>query len=387
MIIWLLLAAIRDAIMEAKRNPAAISAEARTEIMAAYGSTGGGVNSRIMSVAGSTAEIVVRGVLTQNFDFEAYLFGGGNTTYTEIIRAIAEANANDSVDDIVLNVTSPGGEFGGLYATTEAIRTSKKPIKAKVEVMAASAAFALVCACTSIEAVNKAARFGSVGTIVRMPLAEGYVEIASTASPKKAPDVATEAGRAVVREELDAVAEVFIGIIADGRKTTIDKVKADYGQGGMFLAEESLKRGMIDSIGGPTTSTTTARIGGTKTESKMDLKTLRAEHPGVYAEAMQAGAAAERDRVSAHLVMGEASGDMATATKAIKEGSEMTALIQANYMAASMKNQEIGARSQDDQAAGGALGGAANAPEAAAKDMGDDVAKIISAHFGIAGVK
>lgn len=80
----------------------------------------------------------------------------------------------------------------------------------------------------------------------------------------------------------------------------------------------------------------------------MDLATLRASHPEAFAAAVEEGVTKERDRVGAHLTMGAASGDMKTATAAIKEGKEMTASIQAEYMAAGMNRKDLKARKDDD---------------------------------------
>jgi hypothetical protein len=88
----------------------------------------------------------------------------------------------------------------------------------------------------------------------------------------------------------------------------------------------------------------------------MDLKTLKAEHGDLYAAVMAEGVALgitqNQDRVSAHLTMGTASGDMATAISAINDGTEMTAAMQSVYMAAGMRKAEISARESDDNDAG-----------------------------------
>ena len=172
--------------------------------------------------------------------------------------------------------------------------------------------------------------------------------------------MSTEDGKAIVREELDALHEIFVDAIASGRDTTVEKVNADFGQGATLLAEEALKRGMIDTVAdsslavvSSTDSTTTARKGGNQSEKgPMDLTTLKAQHPDVYAAAVQEGVTQERDRVGAHLTMGEASGDMKTAVGAINDGSVMTATLQAAYMAAGMNRQDISNRGEDESSAG-----------------------------------
>lgn len=132
----------------------------------------------------------------------------------------------------------------------------------------------------------------------------------------------------------------------------------------------------------PPAQTNITAAGGTPAPEKATMKTLeelRAQHPDVYAAAFAMAdkrvadaIAEERDRVAAHLTMGEASGDMATALNAVKSGDKMTSAISAAYMAAGMKRGAINARQDDSNAAGNALDGAAPAKsEPTATDAGD----------------
>lgn len=91
----------------------------------------------------------------------------------------------------------------------------------------------------------------------------------------------------------------------------------------------------------------------------MDLDTLKAEHPETYRAALAVGASEERDRVTAHLTLGQSSGDMDTAIKAVEDGSEMTATLQAKYMAAGMRAGAMEDREKEsDEAAAAAEAGA-----------------------------
>ena len=363
---WLLESNTRDTIIQAEKSGFSPSAE---QLTAFHGETAEDGGSRIMSVAGDTADISIKGVLTNTPSFMAMIFGGGNTTYPDIISAIASAEQNADIKNIVLSVDSPGGQIAGLFNAVSAIASAKKPVKAVIANQAASAAFALVAQADEIVAANEATSVGSVGIRVDMGVDDSTVVITSTEAPKKAPDVTTEEGKAVVREQLDAFHNVFVSSIAKGRGTTIEKVNSNFGRGTMVLAGEAVKRGMIDSVAGgipqvatapaatapsaPIAINTNATNGGKKEEGKsMDTKEFQAQHPATFAAAVQMGVengvAEERDRVSAHLKLGEASGDMATATAAIADGSGMTASIQATYMAAGMKKTELNAREQDN---------------------------------------
>ena len=305
--------------------------------------------SSLMAVAGDSAEIHVKGVLTNTPDMFARWFGGGNTTYPSIIAALAEADANPEVKQIVMRFDSGGGAVSGMFDAIAAMQNTKKPIKAIVGAMAASAAYGLASQADEMVAHNRASAVGSIGVAVDAFVNESRVSITSSNAPDKRPDITTAEGKATIVAQLDAVAGLLDEAVAEGRKTTVKKVNADFGQGGVLLADEALKRGMIDSIGSSNTKTATAQTGGKPQEARsMDQATLKAQHPDVYAAVKAEGQNEERDRVGAHLTMGEASGDMTTAISAVQDGSAMTATLQAKYMAAGMNRKDVQARQDDD---------------------------------------
>jgi ClpP class serine protease len=208
-----------------------------------------------------------------------------------------------------------------------------------------------------ITANNKAARIGSIGTAATFHIDENKITVTNTDSPNKRPDLTTEKGKAVIRQELDDMQELFVESVANGRNTSEKDVIKNYGQGGVFLAEEALKRGMIDAIEDVTPNNNKTNepinsrdIGGENMEAKeMNLTDLKAKYPLVHAEAVAEGTAKELDRVSAHLIMGEKSGAMDAAVKAVKEGAEMTSTMQATYMTAGMNRTDVVSKGDDDK--------------------------------------
>ena len=287
----------------------------------------------------------------------AYLLGSGNTTYSDIISALASAEKNPNIKNITLSIDSPGGTVSGLFDALAAMEAINKPMKAVVSNVAASAAYAIAAQADEIVATNDAARFGSVGVVVHTSVYEEDIAITSTNAPKKAPDLSTDEGVAMVREELDALHEVFVDSISRGRGASSEKINADFGQGATLLAKEALKRGMIDGVADYRTqsivdSTTTANNGGNLSEIKcMDLNTLKASHPDLYSAVVEEGVSKERERVSAHLIAGEMSGDMKTALSSAKDGTEMTMSLQTQYMMAAANRKDINDRQDDDSQA------------------------------------
>ena len=384
---WLLETSARDAIRRIELSGFNLTAEQFTQITAAS-TTAAGETPRLLTVAGASAQIEISGVITKTPSWVAVIFGGGGTTYPEIIAALRSAEQDPNVQDITLAIDSPGGSIDGLFDTIAALQATTKPITAHVSNVCASAAFALASQADSITASNVAVQIGSVGIAATVRTSEHEVVIASTDAPRKRPDVATDEGVAMVREELDALHEIFVEAIAVGRGTTTEKINAEFGQGGIVLAGEAVKRGMIDSVatsspGVSQTTPTTATSGNQPEANNMDLKTLQAQHPETYAAAVQSGANEERDRVTAHLTMGEASGDMKTASAAIKEGEAMTATLQAKYMTAGM-HRNMSADRQDDSNDADA-GDNANESDDGDKDPGAAVAAIVEARLGLGG--
>jgi ClpP class serine protease len=380
--LWLLLEEVFF-LMEGARKAGVIpSAEQDFEYQARFNAGMDAGGSRILTTAGDTAEISVRGTLTNRPHFMASIYGGGNTTYGEIVAALASAEQDDTVKEIVLAIDSPGGQFDGLFTVTDAIQACDKPVKAVVSGVAASAAYAIASQADTIEAANRAVRIGSIGVRADFMVWPEDVTVTSTQAPKKAPDVTTEEGKAMIREQLDEMHDLFVEAIAQGRDITPKTVNDSFGQGATVLSDEALSRGMIDSIAqtalksvpSATTSTQnpTASSGNDNPETlNMDLNQLKTEHPAVYAEAVAVGQNGERDRVSAHVTMGEACGDMSIALKAIKEGADMSATLQAEYMAAGMNKADKTKAGEDDAASAAAAAG--GDPQAGAESIEDQV--------------
>jgi ClpP class serine protease len=203
-------------------------------------------DSSPLTIADSVAQINIEGVLTEAPNWFASLFGG-NTAYRDVRAALATADADPNVREIVLNVSSPGGSVQGLFETLAALQGTRKPIRSRAS-LAASAAFAIVAVAGPIEAITPASAFGSIGVATSIFVDAGVVDIASTEAPNKRPDVTTPAGVAAVRAELDAIHELFAGAIAKGRGTTSSAVNSSYGKGGVLLAKQAMAAGMIDSI-------------------------------------------------------------------------------------------------------------------------------------------
>jgi ClpP class serine protease len=310
-------------------------------------------SSSIISISNREAIIHIKGVLTDEPSLLAQLIGGGNTTYTDISNAVAFADDDDAIDEITLFINSPGGSASaGWIDVMDIIAAADKPIKAVVGNIAASAAYGIASQADTILAQNRMSRVGSIGVVASYRNDDNVIEITSSEAPNKRPDIKTEEGVKRVRDELDDMHEIFVEAVALGRKTTVNKVNSDFGRGAMVLAGNAIEKGMIDGF-----------FKTTKEAPAMDLNTLKMEHCEIF----DAVIAEERDRVCAHLKLGQESGDMVTAIKAVEEGSELTQALTAQYLAFGMKKKDIENRHADEETVSIAV-------EAETKSEAEDVA-------------
>lgn len=382
--------------MESAMNAGNIpSVEEQNAFAVEYSSYSGDL-PRGMTVAGNHAAISVVGVLTNSPDLFARWYGGGNTVYSDIIAAAHTADNDTNITSVDFDVDSPGGMASADWlAVLDVIANMKTPTRSIVRGQASSAAYGIVSQTGEIEAVNALASVGSVGVVATFSNNDFYTEVTSTNAPNKRPDPKSAEGVAVIRSHLDQIEGVFISAIARGRGTDESNVIAKYGQGAVFLANKALEHGMIDSIASGTTQTADTPTSGAQPTgaSKMDLATLKAEHPGVYAKAVavgvEQGTATEKERVSAHLTLAKASGAMEIAVKAIEEGENLTPTAMAAHHAATLtalvKNGAIADDGDADKALGKIKGSNTPAPKNTEADFDAKVAKEIEASMGIEG--
>ncbi|MHC4266386.1 MAG: S49 family peptidase [Planctomycetota bacterium] len=327
---WLLEKNIFDAIHSASKELIPTVEERKAHAVSLAGRD-------ITATRDNVATINVDGVLTDSPNILAELFGGGNTTYVEILEGLSAANQDDSIGTILMAIDSPGGEASAQWVEVmDAVASSKKPVTALVGTMAASAAFGIASQANQILAQNRMSQVGSIGVVAGFQMDDSFVEVTSTDAPDKRPNAGTDEGKASIRAQLDSMHAVFAEAVARGRNTSLATVNEKFGKGSMLLANDAIDVGMIDGFFAINKSN--------KEVPRMDLNTLKEEHRGIF----DAIVAQERDRVSAHLKLGSESGDMATAIKAIEEGSELTQALTAQYLAHGMKKRDIEAREEDN---------------------------------------
>lgn len=365
---------------------------------------------RSLRLAGDVAEIRVEGLLTKRPDFWARFFGLGNTSYEDVIKAIAVARSKPEVKAVQLFIDSPGGAADGLFdlfAELEQLR-AEKPVRVRAA-NAYSAAYGIAAVAGPITATTPASMFGSVGVAVRYSRwadVEIY-DITNTESPDKRPDPATEHGKAVIRRELDAIFDLFAEAIAKGRSASTGEtvtrkdVAENFGRGASFVAKEAKRRGMIDAVPMAATRPALQLVSNdepsaargrekereTMSEKKLTLEELRAQYPELYHQVFEAGRAAgveqERKRVRAHLTLAAKTGAVEIAHKAIEAGTSVTdEEVHAEYLAAGLNLRDRKARQIETDEAGRVADGA-KPNDLRTPDLGDLVVAVLEEQGGL----
>jgi len=318
------------------------------------------VAKKTSDIRNGVATIDINGVLTRNREPYLDFFGISQTSYTEIAEQTKYA-VNKGAKRIVYKINSPGGNVDGILIGMDAIRNAGVPTEAHADGMLASGAYMLASQADSIIANDELTMVGSIGVAAKASTSNVVKEITNTDSADKRPDVTTEDGLKVVKTQLDDIYQILAERIADGRKTSIEKIRDDYGHGATMSARTALQRNMIDGIkseflhryrNGQSENKPSASQSAETHGEKMDIKELKAEFPGLYHEVYElgvaAGSEAEKERVESHLILAEGSGDYDTAHKAIADGSKITEKVKALHMAAAMKRNAVAAKDEDN---------------------------------------
>ncbi len=199
---------------------------------------------------GGIALVSVKGALTAEVDFWAWLFGGG-ATYPQIAQAVAAADADPAVRGLLLDIDSPGGDVAGLLACAQAVQAVRKPKASYVSGLGCSAAYLLAAAAGRIYASPTAVVgcIGVLGTYGTTRKSEYFREFRSEQTPEKALGAETPEGAAQYQAVTNALAKAYLGAVAQARGLASGDAAAEaYGRGATFGAEDALPLGLIDGL-------------------------------------------------------------------------------------------------------------------------------------------
>jgi len=182
----------------------------------------------------------------------------GFTSYAEIAGMVDAALADPSVEGIVLDIDSPGGEAGGVFELGERIRAADaiKPVWAVSADSAFSAAYAIGCSASRL-LVSRTGGVGSIGVIAMhvdqtaRDAQQGYRYTPITAGDHKndfSPhEKLTPDAHARLQAEVDRLYGLFVDHVAAMRRLDVDAVRAT--EAGIYFGADAVTSGLADAVG------------------------------------------------------------------------------------------------------------------------------------------
>lgn len=203
-------------------------------------------NARSVEMRGNTAIIPVSGPIFPKANLFTEISGA---TSIEMLALDFNKALNDpAVASIILDIDSPGGQVNGINEFAGMVRDSSKKVVAYIGGTSASAAYWITSACDEV-VCEATALVGNIGVVVGYSVEkdESRRELVSSRAPDKRPNMTTEQGLAVVQVQIDAVEDVFLNTVADGRGMTVDALAEIRGQ--VLVGQAAVDAGLADKLG------------------------------------------------------------------------------------------------------------------------------------------
>lgn len=179
----------------------------------------------------------------------------------QVRRELRAAARDDEVAGILLRIDSPGGTVSGTddLARDVVDAASRKPVHAFVEDLGASAAYWVASQAGRITVNSDTAKIGSIGTFASIMDLSGYaakegikVLVFKSGRLKGMGTPGTEITaeqQARIQQLVLETQTFFSAAVKRGRRMTDAQVQELVDDGGVFMAGDALKRGMVDAIG------------------------------------------------------------------------------------------------------------------------------------------
>lgn len=210
-------------------------------------------------INGNTYKIVIDGALTYKATGMQALCGSG-LSYQSLKQQADLIAANPEIENVVLWVSSPGGEAYGCFSAAEyfkkTIKATNKNIITYIDESACSAAYAWACIADEV-IINPEAETGSIGVVVRLTDQSkaldkaGIKPIYITAGADKVPFNDDHSFKEEFLEKLQASVDKKYSEFVDHVHTyrsnmSVETIKGT--QANTFEAEEALELGLVDQI-------------------------------------------------------------------------------------------------------------------------------------------
>jgi len=203
---------------------------------------------------GNIAVIPITGTITAGTD------GYSGTSATKIVKWIQDAEENDGIKAIILDVNSGGGTAVGSDEIAAAVIAAKKPTVAVIREVGASGAYWISSAADKVYA-NRMSITGSIGVI------GSYLEIDKLLNDYNITYRRLVAGRhkdmgspfkemtyeeeSLIQGALNTIHDYFIEGVAENRNLSEEKVR-EIATGRFMIGKEALELGLVDELGSKT---------------------------------------------------------------------------------------------------------------------------------------
>lgn len=215
-------------------------------------------NKDIRAINGKNIQIIpISGAIRKRNSWLLELFGG---TSTEKLQSTVQTFLEDGDADVaVLKVDSPGGTVDGVKEAADFIFQAQqvKPIVTYVDGLMASAGLYLGSPARKVTAYNTS-EIGSIGVwTMHSDFSKAFEDmgiintIIASAPYKGKPnpyEPLTKDIKNYVQDMIGGFSDIFIADVSRYMDTDINKVRSEWANGKMFLAEQAKEMGLIDEI-------------------------------------------------------------------------------------------------------------------------------------------
>jgi signal peptide peptidase SppA len=208
--------------------------------------------------SGNVAIVAVRGPLV-NVD-SPFLAFFGVSSYPAIRRSVVAAAQDARIEQILLDIDSPGGSVAGMIDTADLIarvHSKVKPVTSFAGGTMASAATALGVSAGQVFA-EKTSITGSIGVIMvhldrTKQLADAGIKPTVFRGGKYKAllnpyEPLTDAAKAQVEEQIDGAYKVFVQHVADSRGVSYAVADKKMADGREFFGSAGVDAGLVDAI-------------------------------------------------------------------------------------------------------------------------------------------
>ena len=205
--------------------------------------------------SGAIAVVGVYGAITQRASMMSICDGGTSTQ--AISNALRQANADETVSHIVLDIDSPGGSVYGVAELAAEIRASAKPVTAIANSLAASAAYWLGTAAAEFY-VTPGGEVGSIGVwMAHEDWSKAMADAGVATTMISAGKFKVEGNpygplegeaRDFMQSRVNDYYGAFTRGVAKGRKVSVDQVRGGMGQGRVLGADQAKAENMVDGV-------------------------------------------------------------------------------------------------------------------------------------------